>query len=119
MNVESFKYDLLVKNEAISELLNLECLSLAYFDLCRGTFRKVEVGAELYGEGAVLLDLPSLLKPLIVEGEAVKEGDLSCSIKKRIFRILKELSRFLNRILCVIKDGTVEDLGLIHRNYHY
>ena len=118
LHVEALEHYLLVKNEAIPELLQLEGLFFANFDLCGCGLRKVQVGAQLYREGTVLLYLPCLLEGFIVEDEAVKERDLSSCIKEGIFRALQELSRLLNRILGVIQNGAIQNLSLIHWNNH-
>ena len=118
LHVEALEHYLLVKNEAIPELLQLEGLFFANFDLCGCGLRKVQVGAQLYREGTVLLYLPCLLEGFIVEDEAVKERDLSSCIKEGILRALEELSWLLNRILGVIENGAIQNLSLIHWNNH-
>ena len=116
LNVEPFEYDFFVKNEAIPELLHLKSLPLANLDLGRSAFCKVEVGAELYRERAVLFNLLRFLKFLIIEGEAVKERDLSSCIEERVLRVMEQLSGLLYGILRVVENSAVEDLGLIHRD---
>jgi hypothetical protein len=117
--VEPLKYDFFVKNQPISELLQLKSLLFSDFYFRWWGLWKVQIGAQLNRESTVLLDLLGLFKSLIVESKTVKEGDLSSSIQKGILRALKQMSWLLNRVLCVIKDDAVQDLSLIHGHYQY
>ena len=116
---EALKYDFLVENETVAELMKLKSLLLSNFYPLRGSIVQVQIGTKLYWEDVIDLLLFRIFERLIKEIEAVVERNSAWREEDWIFGCMQKLSRFLNGIRGVIGDDTVSNWSFKHRNDHY